>query len=132
MLSSDPATLSAIDLVRAYRSKTLSPVEATQACLARIGRWNDHVGAFCLVDGEGALAAARASEQRWLRGEPLGIVDGVPAGIKDLISTRGWKLRRGSLSTARLPPSAEDAPATARLREAGAVLLGSTTTPEFG
>ncbi len=132
MLSSDPATLSAIDLVRAYRSKALSPVEATQACLARIGRWNDRVGAFCVVDGEGALAAARASEQRWLRGEPLGIVDGVPAGIKDLISTRGWKLRRGSLSTARLPPSAEDAPATARLRDAGAVLLGSTTTPEFG
>lgn len=132
MMSSDPATFSAIDLVRSYRRKLLSPVEVAQACLARIARWNDRVGAFCLVDEAGALAAARASEQRWRRGEPLGVADGVPAGIKDLILVRGWPLRRGSLSTAGLLPSAEDAPATARLREAGAVLLGSTATPEFG
>ena len=107
-------------------------METTRACLDRIGRWNDLVHAFCHVDGEAALAAAHASEARWLRGEPVGLLDGVPATIKDLVLTRGWTARRGSHTTAGHPPAAVDAPATARLREAGAVLLGSTTTPEFG
>ena len=132
MAATDPATLSATALLRLYRRKELSPVEATEACLARIERWNDRVQAFCLIDGEAALAAARESEARWGRGEPLGLVDGVPATIKDLILTRGWTARRGSHTTVSHPPAAADAPAPARLREAGAVLLGSTTTPEFG
>ncbi|MGH6915604.1 MAG: amidase, partial [Geminicoccales bacterium] len=81
---------------------------------------------------ERALADARASEARWLRGEPCGLVDGVPATIKDLILTRGWPTLRGSKAIAAGQPWDEDAPATARLREQGAVLLGKTTTPEFG
>ena len=129
---SDPAVLSASELLRRYRRKSLSPVEVTGACLARIARWNDAVGAFCIVDEDGAIAAARAAEARWLRGEPCGLVDGVPVTIKDLVLTRGWTARRGSHTTAVHPPAASDAPATARLREGGAVLLGSTTTPEFG
>jgi aspartyl-tRNA(Asn)/glutamyl-tRNA(Gln) amidotransferase subunit A len=132
MTPNDPATLPAAELLRRFRRRSLSPVEVAGACLARIDRWNDAVGAFCLVDREGALAAARASEARWARGEPRGLLDGVPITIKDLILVRGWTIRRGSHSTAGQPPAAEDAPATARLREAGAVLLGSTTTPEFG
>jgi aspartyl-tRNA(Asn)/glutamyl-tRNA(Gln) amidotransferase subunit A len=132
MTTTDPATLSATALLRLYRRKELSPVEATRACLDRIARWNDRLHAFCLVDGEAALAAARESEARWLRGAPAGLLDGVPATIKDLILTRGWIARRGSHTTESHPPAAADAPATARLREAGAVLLGSTTTPEFG
>jgi aspartyl-tRNA(Asn)/glutamyl-tRNA(Gln) amidotransferase subunit A len=132
MAANDPATLPATELLRRYRRKSLSPVEVARACLARVERWNGTVGAFCLMDQEGALAAARASEARWSRGEPCGLLDGVPATIKDLVLVRGWTIRRGSHSTAGQPPAAEDAPATARLREAGAVLLGSTTTPEFG
>ena len=132
MADADPAILSAATLLRLYRRRELSPVEVTRACLARIARWNDRVHAFCHVDEVGALAAAEASEQRWLRGEPLGLLDGVPATIKDLVLTRGWTARRGSHATEGHPPAAADAPATARLREEGAVLLGSTTTPEFG
>ena len=132
MADADSATLSAATLLRLYRRRELSPVEVTRACLARIARWNDRVHAFCHVDAAGALAAAEASEQRWLRGEPLGLLDGVPATIKDLVLTRGWTARRGSHATEGHPPAAADAPATARLREEGAVLLGSTTTPEFG
>jgi aspartyl-tRNA(Asn)/glutamyl-tRNA(Gln) amidotransferase subunit A len=131
-MASDPAALPVTELIRHYRRKSLSPVEVARACLGRVERWNGAVGAFCLVDGEGAMAAARVSEARWSRGEPCGPLDGVPATIKDLVLARGWTIRRGSHSTAGQPPAAEDAPATARLREAGAVLLGSTTTPEFG
>ena len=132
MAATDPATLSAATLLRHYRRRELSPVEVTGACLARIARWNDRVHAFCHVDEAAALAAAQASEARWHRGEPSGVLDGVPATIKDLVLTRGWTARRGSHTTEGHPPAAADAPATARLREAGAVLLGSTTTPEFG
>jgi aspartyl-tRNA(Asn)/glutamyl-tRNA(Gln) amidotransferase subunit A len=128
----DPAVLSATELLHLYRTRQLSPVEATQAVLERIERFDPAVNAFCLVDPDRALAAARASEARWQRAEPCGLVDGVPATIKDLILTRGWPTLRGSLTTVREQPWDEDAPATARLREQGAVLIGKTTTPEFG
>ena len=128
----DPATFSAAELLRLYRTQALSPVEATEAVLARIERFEPAVNAFCLVDPERALAAARASEARWRRGEPQGLLDGVPTTIKDLILTRGWPTLRGSRAIAPGQPWEEDAPATARLREHGAVLIGKTTTPEFG
>ena len=76
--------------------------------------------------------SAAASEARWRRGEPMGPLDGVPTSIKDLILTRGWPTRRGSHTVDPDQPWDVDAPATARLREAGAVLVGKTTTPEFG
>lgn len=120
------------ELVRLYKQRAASPVETVKAVLQRIERLNGRYNAFCLVDHEGALAAARQSEARWLRGEPLGAIDGVPATIKDIILTRGWPTLRGSLTTDRSQPWDVDAPATARLREAGAVLIGKTTTPEFG
>jgi aspartyl-tRNA(Asn)/glutamyl-tRNA(Gln) amidotransferase subunit A len=132
MHASDPAQLSAGELVRRYRRRELSPVEVVEACLARIERWNEAVGAFAFVDAAGARAVAAASAARWRRGEPCGPLDGVPATVKDIVLVRGWTTRRGSHATAGQPPAVEDAPATARLREAGAVLLGSTTTPEFG
>ncbi|HSK41560.1 MAG TPA: amidase, partial [Arenibaculum sp.] len=128
----DPAMLSASDLVRHYRRGTLSPVEATQACLDRIGRFDAAVNAFCLVDEESALASARASEARWRSGHPCGLLDGVPTTVKDLVLTRGWPTLRGSRTVDRNQPWDVDAPAVARLREHGAVLLGKTTTPEFG
>jgi len=123
---------SATELVAAYRAKTLSPVEATCAVLERIEAVNPKVNAFNLVDREGALAAARSSEARWQKGEPLGPLDGVPTSIKDILLTRGWPTLRGSKTVDPAGPWNDDAPAVARLRESGAVLLGKTTTPEFG
>ncbi|MCM5568930.1 amidase [Burkholderiaceae bacterium FT117] len=126
------AWLGAEELTKAYRDRELSPVDATRAILDRIDALNPRLNAYCLVDHESAMSDARASEARWLRGEPLGPIDGVPASIKDLILTKGWPTLRGSLTTDPAGPWDVDAPATARLREAGAVLLGKTTTPEFG
>ena len=131
-MTTDAAMLSATELIAHYRRKDLSPVEATQAVLDRIGRLDGAVNAFCLVDPEHALASARASEDRWRRGAPTGMVDGVPATIKDVVLSKGWPTLRGSRAIARDQAWDEDAPVTARLREQGAVLIGKTTTPEFG
>ena len=128
----EPALLTAAELRQAYAAGELSPVEATQAALDRIDAYDKAVNAFCLVDPERALASARESEQRWQRGEPLGSVDGVPTSIKDLLPAKGWPTLRGSRLISPEQAWDVDAPATARLREQGAVLLGKTTTPEFG
>ena len=126
------AECSAGTLLQLFRSGAASPLEATREVLARIERLNPQLNAFCLVDGEAALQSARESEARWRRGAPMGPLDGVPVSIKDLILTRGWPTRRGSRTVDVAQPWEVDAPVTARLREAGAVLLGKTTTPEFG
>jgi aspartyl-tRNA(Asn)/glutamyl-tRNA(Gln) amidotransferase subunit A len=131
-MSAELCFLPATDLVERYRAKTLSPVEVTRAVLDRIEALNPKLNAYCLVDGDGALAAARASEARWAKGTPAGPVDGVPASIKDLVLARGWPTLRGSKTVDPAGPWSDDAPATARLRESGAVLLGKTCTPEFG
>jgi aspartyl-tRNA(Asn)/glutamyl-tRNA(Gln) amidotransferase subunit A len=131
MCSDDLAYLTAENLMARYRDKSLSPVEATEAALNRIERHNGPVNAFVLIDREGALAAARASEARWAKGAPQGLVDGVPTTVKDLVWAKGWPMRSGSLTSSEAP-SAADAPIVARLREHGAVFLGKTTTPEFG
>ncbi|MBV8168485.1 MAG: amidase [Alphaproteobacteria bacterium] len=131
-MSEDLALWSATALVDAFRRKTVSPVEATQAALARIERLDGQLNAFILVDRDGALAAARASEARWRNGAPLGPVDGVPTSIKDIVLTKGWPTLRGSKTVDPNQPWTEDAPAVARLRDSGAVFLGKTTTPEFG
>lgn len=123
---------SATELLRLFRSGELSPVEATQAALDQVEALNGHVNAFCLVDPDRALAAARESAERWRRGRPAGLLDGVPTSIKDLLLTRGWPTLRGSLMTSPDQDWVEDAPAVARLREHGAVLVGKTTTPELG
>lgn len=129
---SEVAFLTATELLEQYRARKLSPVEATEAALDQIRRHNPRVNAFCLVDEEGALEAARESEARYAKGELLGKLDGVPASIKDLVLTRGWPTLRGSRVVDPAGPWEEDAPSTARLRESGAVLLGKTTTPEYG
>ena len=128
----DICYLPATELLKHYRRKSLSPVEVTRAVLARIEAVDPHVNAFCLVDAEAALTAARASEARWMQREPRGMVDGIPATVKDLILSEGWPTLRGSKTVARNQNWPEDAPAVARLREEGAVLLGKTTTPEYG
>ncbi|PUE18207.1 amidase [Limnohabitans sp. MMS-10A-160] len=136
MSTTDLTQCTAHELVQLYRTGQASPVEATQAVLSRIDRINPKINAFCLVDAKSALASARASEARWQAhrstGAPVGELDGVPTSIKDLILTQGWPTLRGSRTVDPQQPWDVDAPATARLREAGAVLLGKTTTPEFG
>jgi aspartyl-tRNA(Asn)/glutamyl-tRNA(Gln) amidotransferase subunit A len=123
---------SAASLGEQYRSKALSPVEVTRLLLERLDRMEPRINAFCLVDRDGAITSAVASEARWQRGEALGPLDGVPVTIKDLLPMRGFPTLRGSLLVERDQDWSEDAPAVARLREAGAVILGKTTTPEFG
>ncbi len=130
--ATDLADCTACELLALYRSGQASPVEATQSVLQRIEKLNDAVLAFTHVAGDEARDAARDSEQRWRRGMPCGPLDGVPTSIKDLILTRGWPTLRGSRTVDADQPWDIDAPATARLREAGAVLIGKTATPEFG
>ena len=124
--------LSATELVAAYRARELSPVEAADAALERIGARDGDVNAFCLLDADAARADARASEARWGRGEPAGPLDGVPVAIKDLLVTRGWPTLRGSRAIDPAGPWEDDAPVVAALRRSGAVLPGKTTTPELG
>lgn len=131
-MSREIALMSATDLLAAFRAKKISPIEATRAALDRISALDAQFNGFCLVDGDRAMAQAHESEARWHKGEPLGLVDGVPTTIKDLILTRDWPTLRGSKTVKSAQPWTEDAPVTARLREEGAVFIGKTTTPEFG
>src|SRR5213078_3794928 len=123
--------LGAAELVNLYRKKDVSPVEVTRAVLKRIEDLNPKLNAFCFLSQE-AISNAEESEARWLRGEPKGLLDGVPVSIKDLLLTSGWPTLRGSKTVDPAGPWTDDAPAVARLRESGAVLLGKNTTPEFG
>ncbi|MEO7760432.1 MAG: amidase, partial [Casimicrobiaceae bacterium] len=126
------ADCTATELINLYRTRQASPLEATQAVLSRIAEVDGKLNAFCLIDPDRALAAARASSERWQNGAQQDILDGIPVSIKDLILTKGWPTLRGSRTVDPKQPWEVDAPVTARLREAGAVLLGKTTTPEFG
>ena len=123
--------LPAQDLLAAYRQRTLSPVEVTQAVLAHMERWEPHIRATYLLRPEHALAQARASEARWLRGEPQGLLDGVPVTIKENIATQGDPTPLGTAAVPLVPATA-DAPPAARLREAGAVMVAKTTMPDYG
>ncbi|MFN9726880.1 amidase [Acidovorax sp.] len=118
-------------LLAAYRQRALSPVEVTQAVLAHIDRWEPHICATYLLRPEAALGQARASEARWLRGEPQGLLDGVPVTIKDNIATAGDPTPLGT-AAALLEPAVADAPPAARMRETGAVLIAKTTMPDYG
>ncbi|MGE4247891.1 MAG: amidase [Parvibaculaceae bacterium] len=124
--------LNATKLVKAYKKKKLSPVEVARACLDQIARHDRALNAMCLVDEKTALKQAKQSEARWRKGRPLGAVDGVPTLVKDLILVKGWPTLRGSKTVDRNQAWDQDGPSVARLREEGAVLIGLTTTPEFG
>lgn len=131
-MTSELVQASAHDLLARYRDRSLSPVEAADVVLDRIARVDPAVGAYVVVDPERTHEAARESEARWARGEPKGLLDGVPVSVKDLVLTAGWPTLRGSRTVDPAGPWTEDAPAVARLREHGAVLLGKTATPEYG
>ena len=131
-MSGDIAYLSATELLELYRAKQLSPVEVMTETLHRLERYEAAVNAFVLYDPESAMKGARESEARWRRGEPQGLLDGIPVAIKDTQLTRGWPRLVGSKTIDPDQPWVEDAPSTARLRAQGAVFFGKTTTPEFG
>jgi aspartyl-tRNA(Asn)/glutamyl-tRNA(Gln) amidotransferase subunit A len=131
-MSKEPHEMTASELSAMFASRDLSPVEVAESSFGRIEALDAQVNSFCHIDTGASLAMAEASEARWLAGEPLSPLDGVPVAVKDLLVTKGWPTRRGSLT---VDPNAyidTDAPTVARLREAGAVLIGKTTTPEFG
>ena len=124
-------TLSAIELLAAYSSKALSPVEVTRVVLQHIERCEPRIHATYALDPQGALAQAAASQARWLKNEPQGALDGVPVTIKENIASQGVPIPLGTAAN-DLVPAERDAPPTARLREAGAVILGKTTMPDYG
>ena len=123
--------LGANELLAAYQARSLSPVEVVNDVLAHIAACEPSLHATFAVDGANALTAAQASERRWQRGEPIGALDGVPAMVKENIATRGTPVPLGCAAT-ELVPAPADAPPAARLREAGAVILGKTTMPDLG
>jgi aspartyl-tRNA(Asn)/glutamyl-tRNA(Gln) amidotransferase subunit A len=131
MSATDLTQASAAELSALYRSGAASPIEAASAILARAETVNPRINALTLVDTEAALAAARASEARWRQGAPLSPLDGVPVSIKELVRVKGWPHTMASLLTDK-SPAGEDAPAVARLREAGAVVYAQNTSPEYG
>ncbi len=119
-------------LVEGYAKRKFSPVDVARACLKQIEKHDGVVNAMVGDHAEEALKAAKASEKRWKSGTPQGPIDGVPVLVKDLLLVRGWKTLRGSRTVDPDQAWDQDAPSVARLRECGAVLLGATTTPEFG
>jgi len=123
--------LSAHDLIAGYRAKQFSPSEVLDEVLAHIAVWEPHIKALYAFDPDGARAIAKASTDRWQKGEPMGTLDGVPVTIKDNIATKGQPVPLGAASV-KLVPAEKDAPPAARLREAGAVIFSKTTMPDYG
>jgi aspartyl-tRNA(Asn)/glutamyl-tRNA(Gln) amidotransferase subunit A len=123
---------SAIELAAAFANGELSPVQVARAALERIEAWEPRINAMYRVQRESALASASASEARWRQGRPLSALDGVPITIKENIYTRGDPAPIGTHANQDSPPQHADAPPAARAREAGCVILGKTTMPDFG
>ncbi len=123
--------LSATDLITMIRSKKLSPVELVQASLDRVGQLQPVLNCFITICGEQAMAQARRAEQAIMDGAPLGLLHGIPYTVKDLVHTAGVRTTFGTVLHKDNIPT-EDAPAVARLKAEGAILIGKTTTPEFG
>ena len=131
-MTATPELLTARALSNHYRTRKLSPVEVTEACLAVAEAHNETLRAFVGLEGESALDAARAAEARWRIGRPLSPIDGVPSTVKDVLVMRGQPTLRGSLTCDPGDLASDDAPTVGLMRDAGAVLIGKTTTPEFG
>jgi aspartyl-tRNA(Asn)/glutamyl-tRNA(Gln) amidotransferase subunit A len=124
--------MSAKKLSKGFLKAKFSPVDVAEACLAQIYKHDGALNAMSHLDEKTTLEMAESSAKRWKAGKALGPLDGVPVLIKDLLLTKGWPTLRGSKTVSREGPWEHDAPSVARLREAGAVFMGLTTTPEFG
>ena len=130
-MSSKLYELSASELLAAYRTRQLSPVEVTRSVIARVEQCEPQLKATYLFNPESALAQARASEARWQQSAPSGLLDGVPTTIKENIATQGDSTPLGTAAVTLMPAPA-DAPPAARLRESGAVIFAKTTMPDYG
>ncbi|HBK06824.1 MAG TPA: amidase [Acetobacteraceae bacterium] len=126
----DPALLSAEEMLAAFARQQLTPVDVLQAITERVARLNPSLNAFAVMN-PGALREAGESTSRWRSGRPIGPLDGVPCTVKDLVDLAGFPTRRGSRTTSS-DPVPDDAPMVMGLKAAGAVILGKTTTTEFG
>jgi aspartyl-tRNA(Asn)/glutamyl-tRNA(Gln) amidotransferase subunit A len=124
--------LDAVQVAAQYASGELSPVDVARACLERIEAWEPRLNAMYRIDRDGALAAAKASEARWRSKKSLSPLDGVPVTIKENIYTKGDPAPIGTGANDDAPQQPADAPPAARVREAGCVILGKTTMPDFG
>src|SRR6202795_659354 len=123
--------LSAVDLIAGFRAKQFSPSEVLEDVLSHVAVWEPRIQALYAFDPDGARATAKASTERWHKGEPMGPLDGVPVTIKDNIATKGVPVPLGAASVKQVAATA-DAPPAARLREAGAVIFSKTTMPDYG
>src|SRR5258705_6894453 len=130
-MTDDLAYTSAAELAALIARRAVSPVEIVDAVLGHIERAQPALNAFITVCGQEARAAAKGAEAAVMRGEMLGPLHGVPFAVKDLVNTAGVRTTFGSVALADNVPAA-DSPAVARLKQAGAILVGKTTTPEFG
>ncbi len=123
---------SATKLSKLYAAGQASPVAVAKDCLAQIARLDGVINAMSFLDEPTTMKQAKASEKRWKSGKALSLLDGVPVLIKDLLLVKGWPTLRGSKTVAKDQAWDQEAPSVARLREAGCVFIGMTTTPEFG
>jgi aspartyl-tRNA(Asn)/glutamyl-tRNA(Gln) amidotransferase subunit A len=131
MDSTDLCYTPATELARLIRTRALSPVEVTRAVLERIERVNPSLNAFCTITADLALDTARAAEHAVMQGGALGPLHGVPYSVKDLNFTKGVRTMGGSFIFEHRVPDT-DAPLVRRLKAAGGVMVGKTTSPEFG
>jgi aspartyl-tRNA(Asn)/glutamyl-tRNA(Gln) amidotransferase subunit A len=131
MSSTEFAFVPAAELAARIRSRALSPVELMRATLERIERSQPTLNAFITIDAHSAMETARAAEAAVMRGDALGPLHGLPVAVKDLVPTAGIRTTWGSLIFRDHVPD-KDAVAVARLKAAGAIVVGKTTTPEFG
>ncbi len=127
----DAFKLSATEISGAYKTGALSPVDVLLSVRARVERVEPLLAACWAIDFDGAMKAAQASEQRWRSKTQLSAIDGIPISIKEMIATAGTPRPLGT-AAGDMSPSLEDAPPAARVREAGAVIWGKTTNPDFG
>ncbi len=123
--------LSAATLREKIASKEVSPLELTRAVLQRVERLQPVLNCFITVVADHAMLAAREAEDAVMQGKPLGLLHGIPYAVKDLVNTAGVRTTFGSLLHEKNVPK-EDAVAAARVKAAGGILFGKTTTPEFG
>jgi aspartyl-tRNA(Asn)/glutamyl-tRNA(Gln) amidotransferase subunit A len=130
-MSADFDAMTAMDLRAKIARREVSPVEVTQRALDKAEATQGSLNAFFFLMPEQAMAAAKAAEAAVMRGEPLGLLHGVPLSIKDLIAVGGERFAFGSRCMEN-NVAAADAPSVERARKAGAIIIGKTTTSEFG
>ena len=128
----DFRTVTVEALAAQVRDRTLSAAAVTEHALERIEVLNPQLNAFVALDAEDARSQAAAIDERLDAGDDVGLLAGIPIGVKDLADAAGFVTTRGAMHLRDTPPVAADSTEVARMRSAGAVILGKTNTPEFG